>query len=24
MDTLWGGALFVMTTLVVYWFSPRK
>jgi len=24
MDTLWGGALFAMTTLVVYWFSPRK
>jgi len=23
IDTLWGGALFAITTLVVYWFSAK-
>jgi len=24
MDILWGGVLFAITTLVVYWFSPSR
>lgn len=24
MDTLWGGALFAITTMVVYWFSASR